>query len=701
MGTQREVTSLDPDEPSLEVPQSGEGYLMPADLEIAPDRAGAAYANIPYVAVFSEPTTNLVVNPKFAANITDGWGAYGTALRTLESSGFLGSKSLKIVTQAANSGVISATMPVSANTHYIFSAWIKGAAGGETLQFAITGDNSGTVKSDSNGLNTPGVTTVWKRYRWQATSNASDTTMTVRIACIATAKTIYVDGVQFEAKPANADTGASDPSPYCDGSLGAGHSWAGTADNSASSRTGGLQILSTMTANGLSGLAIRPDGTIAGKLVFRSDRGSFNAALLNADEPGFDFEFIGDMETALSSWGIEAGILRVENGSNGIASYVKSAVTTDSGSVFDFSSLTTGAGLVIYAPEDLTAMVAGDGKFLKFSGKAQGADIYQYGVEYIQQSNPGNLNAMAIRMYGGGGMTATDSANKTGLVASSSGSPTITGSGGAVFLTEYLRGDQFQWQHNGTLWQQGTILSIESQTSLTLTANSTVATSTPRAHRSKTRQYKPARIQLEGNNANHHNEVADHFYEIYPSGPDGQLHVLKSATIGATAGPTANGQGNALVTKKFIDSTANSFTDSTDENVIVEGYTLPGGSLGAGSALRITFAGQFTATTANQFLTFRVKLGGTTLVTGIGSYPVAGDMNFRGVVDIVGVTTTSQKTSISVLANRDAGFVFNYSAAGYAASAVDLRASSALTITSEQQGASDDISCEYSYVELL
>jgi len=66
----------------------------------------------------------------------------------------------------------------------------------------------------------------WYRLHYQGTASGSATQAGVRVLA---GKTLYVDGLQCEELRS---------SPYCDGSLGTGHAWTGTAHASTSTRTG-------------------------------------------------------------------------------------------------------------------------------------------------------------------------------------------------------------------------------------------------------------------------------------------------------------------------------------------------------------------------------------------------------------------------------------------------------------------------------
>jgi hypothetical protein len=180
-------------------------------------------------------TTNLVQNPSFEVD-TAGYYEYNTA--NLLSAGANGARdtkyavyggaSLKYVTPnlAANEGwhcdLIDA---VTASTSYTVSIYVYGSG---ALTLALINRSGGNVQFANTAIT---ATKQWTRYSITATTPVGCTS--VRIALYQptqAAATFWADALQLEQK--------AYLTPFCDGSLGTGHTWAGTAHAASSSRTG-------------------------------------------------------------------------------------------------------------------------------------------------------------------------------------------------------------------------------------------------------------------------------------------------------------------------------------------------------------------------------------------------------------------------------------------------------------------------------
>jgi hypothetical protein len=114
---------------------------------------------------------------------------------------------------------IVVTSATSANTQYTMSAYVYG-----TGKFKLRiYDNVSGYRSSSEYT----ATTEWTRYTYTATYGAGSTDR--QCGFISTnGVEIYFDAVQLEQGAA--------ATPYCDGSLGDGHAWTGTAQASSSTR---------------------------------------------------------------------------------------------------------------------------------------------------------------------------------------------------------------------------------------------------------------------------------------------------------------------------------------------------------------------------------------------------------------------------------------------------------------------------------
>lgn len=741
--------------------------------------------NPPYSIVSDRPTTNLIINPSFEVNVTDGWFQKGTATITRDTTDkFIGDASMKIVTSAVDSGVTSSLMTIDSSSRYVLSFWVKGAVGGESLeaiisaslgtatmtiaspcvvtrnshgltantsiyftttgalptgvtaytayyvistgltantfQFSTTlggaavntsGTQSGTHSLFTNDRSTKDVflygmrtvpSTTWRRMRWFFTSGASTTSATVSLNSItAGSQTLYIDGVQFEKQ--TLPTGSTDSpfaSAYCDGSLGNGHSWSGTAHNSTSSRVAGIHSLAPLSSTSAGGLIQRPDGSISGKFSFEAQEAVFGTpALVTSDEPYFPFQVKGNFETNTLTSGSSQGVALFENKGNGAALFVQSSATTSAGVIYDFDSLTTGSGVAVYAPANLSTLYTNLGTLLKFAGKTANQSLFSVSVPAATFGDTALLYEKRLTVWSGGGMTATDTASRTGTVSVTTANATCTGVG-TTFLADYRPGDNIQIEQTAGTWTSYTVASLTSDTVLTMTSNGTAIVGT-KAHRSKTRQYAPAVIQLEGIYGNHNAGSTDFLYNIYASGGNGQLRVLKSASRGSTTVPSADNVGYSLLAGRLSTHTVVPFT-SASETTVVTGYTTPAYELQAGNTLKIKFFGSFDALASTSTITWRVKLGGTTILTStarqVGS---ANLMHFEGEITIVGTSTTAQKASIHVTGQDTttvtAGGIYDLINSG--TGAVDCRIDRAVTVTAQFSDAST-MNFEYSSIYL-
>ncbi len=166
----------------------------------------------------AEATTNLIVNPSFEVALTTGWSTSGGSIVT--SGGLYGASYL------GNAGTYTyQSVTITNGASYTFSFWCKGSYQ-MNLYFGSGALNyrAGTVAVGADG---------WGRYT--ETFTATGTTFTAYLY------NYSYDAVQLEQ--------AAYATPYCDGSLGTGHTWAGTAHASASSRTNAhLQYATTLTS---------------------------------------------------------------------------------------------------------------------------------------------------------------------------------------------------------------------------------------------------------------------------------------------------------------------------------------------------------------------------------------------------------------------------------------------------------------------
>lgn len=190
----------------------------------------------------AEATTNLVVNPSFEDGST-GWSFYsvpsafsvsgirrlygGNALRFSYTSSGSSTPAVRPTTNSAASEGQTYTLTAYVNVDITHT----GAMPRYYIQYLDAGSNTLT-----SVYTTPAdVRGVWQRVELTSTAPASTAFVRILVAYLpmtdGQVAHVYTDAVQLENK--------SYSTPYCDGSLGPGHTWSGTAHQSTSSRTVG------------------------------------------------------------------------------------------------------------------------------------------------------------------------------------------------------------------------------------------------------------------------------------------------------------------------------------------------------------------------------------------------------------------------------------------------------------------------------
>lgn len=182
----------------------------------------------------AEATTNLIPNPSFDS-ATTGFTYYNNSVATvLSDEGVFGNTCLSFAVGAGTSPYLytSYTTGLATGQSYTFSAYVK-AGNASTIGASVI------IRLRENGdgayvsATTATLTGEWQRITVTRTlTHATPTSLNYYITLTSAASSgfvMLVDGVQLEQK--------AYPTPYCDGSLGTGHSWSGTAHASTSSRT--------------------------------------------------------------------------------------------------------------------------------------------------------------------------------------------------------------------------------------------------------------------------------------------------------------------------------------------------------------------------------------------------------------------------------------------------------------------------------
>lgn len=646
----------------------------------------AAITNSPYAFIVDQAGTNLVPNAIFEANITDGWSDTGTVTSARTTSEqWIGSASLSLTSSTVNSGVVSDPIPVSASTQYIYTCYVKGDAGGEGIFLTSTPDVSPATSNINAGLlaftfNDP-INTEWSRITHHFTTGVSDTTVALSIRSMTSlAQTAFIDAVQLEAKNFPDDVlEVPVGSSFIHGSMGEGYEFTGAANNSSSTRTAGVKSLAPFTGNNRGNFVVRTDGTIA-RAIFDAKEVQYGEPAGDRVEPFFPFQIKGNMKTNVGQSGVLAGIMNITNQGNGAAVSVESSATTASGLILSVPDLTTGDGLAIFAPADLSAFT---GSFLTFSGKGSNLEMYQFKRDEAIVGNLGFTFDKDFIIYGGGNQS--DSTRVlAGTVNVTNGSATVTGTN---FLTDFKRGMGIRINNGGVTVVDYTILSIESDTSLTLSANYSGTTNAARAYDGFTLQYSPPLLSLEGPYAAHGNTggTGDYVYGIYASGGSGHLRVLKSMALGIPDTPTADNEGDGIVTSKVIETSTVSIVASGAETEVISGYISMANELMSGTCLRTDFVGDMNTLAATTTCIWRVKLGGVTILTSntqqVGS---TNDIDFEGSVRIIGTSETTQKVSLKVIGKDTSVSADNtYGVFEYSTSSIDMRLDQELTVTAD------------------
>jgi hypothetical protein len=186
------------------------------------------------------PTTNLLANPSFEVNITDGW------TQSQEGSGAAWAQDATKFSQGTKSAKITAGTGISK----LLSANISLAPGEalsvQAMAFTATLGMGSVVIYDTSNLVVLAETVSRKTSTWERLTatfiNETSASMTLRLElrnkATDSALAVYFDAAQAEK--------LAWPSAYCDGSLGTGYAWSGTANNSTSTRVN-MPVWRTLT----------------------------------------------------------------------------------------------------------------------------------------------------------------------------------------------------------------------------------------------------------------------------------------------------------------------------------------------------------------------------------------------------------------------------------------------------------------------
>ena len=186
-------------------------------------------------AQFHDATTNFISNPSFETGTT-GWTALsGATLTQTSTEAYIGSYAMRITHVASTtSGAQATAYSTSTAGTYTASAYVRSYIAtdiGDNISLLMRFTYTDASTSDTQYDHT--ITKDWTRISVTATTNGAKTlssvTVFLRDLLSGPAHYTMVDAVQLE--------NLSYASAYCDGSLGSGHSWSGTAHASTSTRT--------------------------------------------------------------------------------------------------------------------------------------------------------------------------------------------------------------------------------------------------------------------------------------------------------------------------------------------------------------------------------------------------------------------------------------------------------------------------------
>ena len=174
----------------------------------------------------AEATTNLVTNPSFETNTT-GWtpGAGNSITRSTDFA-HVGSYSAKCI-EGGGSYFVAAVNYIAGQS-YVLSLCARRTDGA-----AVTAADIYNLFIENTAVATASITLLengW--YKIISAVRVAAATASNNVGWyLGAGRTLYVDAIQVEQK--------AYATPYCDGSLGTGHTWSGTAHASTSARTAG------------------------------------------------------------------------------------------------------------------------------------------------------------------------------------------------------------------------------------------------------------------------------------------------------------------------------------------------------------------------------------------------------------------------------------------------------------------------------
>jgi hypothetical protein len=191
-----------------------------------------------------QATKNFIPNPSFefdavGSTTLTGWTLNSANTMQVISNSFTkyGSKSLKLQPNGVSNNYFYTDVEYGTNQTYKLTFWAKCTSYTTGQCGILLRNDSFSAFTGSSDQTLPQSVFDWTQYTLTlnvGTNVVGGSAGKVRIIVDYTLGTTpnfvyYLDGFQWERQPA--------ATPYCDGSLGLGYAWVGTAHNSASIRT--------------------------------------------------------------------------------------------------------------------------------------------------------------------------------------------------------------------------------------------------------------------------------------------------------------------------------------------------------------------------------------------------------------------------------------------------------------------------------
>lgn len=199
----------------------------------------------PSTGVFGVTRTNLISNPSFEGNNTTDWAvSSNSAMSVVTTTPVYGAYSLNVAmgtAAAAQAAWVSTSIAATIGLEYVVSAWIKPSNPGTPVAIKII-DGSNTLVSPS----TAAANGKWQRISIKYTATAvTPSILFINTATTGIGHSFQVDGVMAEQSPTL--------NLYFDGSHtsynGGTFNWVGTANNSTSTLTGGVEYRRNIVRN--------------------------------------------------------------------------------------------------------------------------------------------------------------------------------------------------------------------------------------------------------------------------------------------------------------------------------------------------------------------------------------------------------------------------------------------------------------------